>query len=422
MNKNQFGLLLSCLSLVCTVFSTQAFSQSSSIDQASQQRLNQILESRPQQDYSESFKRGQEILNSRFSNWGIDPNTHSSINISELWKNFNPNRQVVVAVVDTGIDPEHPFLKDNIYVPNGQASSTNFGLDFSKNAGQKFRPYDSHGHGTHVAGIIKSVFPDVKLLTLKYYNPSASGQDNLNSTIAALRYAVEQNVDIINYSGGGPEPSKQELEVLKEAERKGILVIAAAGNEESNIDNPTNAYYPASYGLSNIITVGAHDQALQMLTSSNFGKNTVHLTAPGHRIKSSLHNNRTGYLTGTSQATAFVSGVAALLMSQYSDLTPGQVRDVIIQSVRKESHFTNRVSSGGRLDAANAQRLAAAVVQEKEQGQGQTFRRDVATQRTPNNVGQIIFLKEGKQKAETEKTEESKSQTEELKQELRAAN
>lgn len=403
MKKTPFNLLISCFSLVLTMYSAQTMSQSSSIDQDSQQKLNQVLESPAKKKQSESFKLGQEILKSRFSNWGIDPNTQSSINISDLWKNFTPDREVVVAVVDTGIDPEHPFLKDNIFVPNGKASSTNFGLDFSKNAGQKLRPYDSHGHGTHVAGIIKSVFPNVKLLTLKYYNPSASGQDNLNSTIAALKYAVEQNVDIINYSGGGPEPSKEELKVLQEAERKGILIIAAAGNEESDIDNPTNAYYPASYGLSNIITVGAHDQALQMLTSSNFGKSSVHLTAPGHRIKSSLHNNRTGYLTGTSQATAFVSGVAALLMSQYSKLTPNQVRDVIIQSARKETSFSGRVSSGGRLDAAGAQKLAATVVNQDNQ----IYRRDVATQRTPNSIGQIIFLKEGQQKEQ--KSEESKN-------------
>ena len=160
----------------------------------------------------------------------------------------------MVAVVDTGIQGDHTFLARNIYVPGGKkVDANNFGVDFS---GDKVTnaPTDAHGHGTHVAGIVKSIFPDVKILALKYYNPKASGQQNLDATIKALQYAVDHNVDVINYSGGGPEASVEELRVLKQAEKKGILVIAAAGNERSNIDDKRHAYYPASYGLSNIIT------------------------------------------------------------------------------------------------------------------------------------------------------------------------
>src|SRR6476661_11076028 len=200
-----------------------------------------------------------ELLISRYASWGIDPDKHlASINLKDSWSRFQKNKDIVVAVVDTGIQGDHAFLQNNIYVPKGKASSTNFGMDFS---GEKVTntPTDAHGHGTHVAGIVKSIFPDVKLLALKYYNPKASGQANLDATIKALQFAVDNNVDVINYSGGGPEASVEELRVLKAAEKKGILVIAAAGNERSNIDDKRHAYYPASYGLSNIITVGAHD-------------------------------------------------------------------------------------------------------------------------------------------------------------------
>lgn len=333
----------------------------------------------------------EDLLKSRFSNWGIDPKTPSSININEAWKNFDLKREVVVAVIDTGIDPHHPFLKDNLYVIEGEASQQNYGIDFSKNHGHRNRPIDSHGHGTHVAGIVKSVFPKVKILTLKYYNPNASGQDNLNSTIEALRYAVNQNVDIINYSGGGPEPAKEELKILKEAERKGILVVAAAGNEKSDIDNRSNAYYPASYGLNNIITVAAHDQGLQMLNSSNYGRNSVHLSAPGHRIKSSLPNDRAGYLTGTSQATAFVTGVAALLKSQFPQMTFNQIKEVIVQSAKKEDTLNGRIVSGGRLDATRAHTLASQLNSDSQS------RRDIANnRRTPDSEGgQVIFLRSG---------------------------
>lgn len=189
-----------------------------------------------------------ELLLSRFVSWGIDPDKHlASINVKGSWGNFKKNKDVVVAVIDTGIQGDHPFLKDNIHVTSGSRGTANYGIDFS---GEKVTntPFDQHGHGTHVAGIVKSIFPEVKLLALKYYNPKATGQANLDATIKALKYAVDNNVDVINYSGGGPEASVEELRILKEAEKKGILVIAAAGNERSNIDDKRHAYYPASYG------------------------------------------------------------------------------------------------------------------------------------------------------------------------------
>lgn len=321
-----------------------------------------------------------QLLSSRYASWGVNPNNNTSINLEKAWKKFKRNKQVVVAVIDTGIDPKHPFLKENVFVPKGQASTRNYGIDFSKNHYNKNQPSDSHGHGTHVAGIVKSVYPDVKILTLKYYNPKASGQDNLNSTIAALKYAVDQNVDVINYSGGGPEPALEELRVLKLAEKKGILVVAAAGNEESDIDVKNNAYYPASYGLKNIITVTAHDQGLKMLNSSNYGKRTVDLSAPGYRIKSALPHGRSGYLTGTSQATAFVTGTAALLLAQYPELTATQLKAIITKSARKEITLLSKCKSGGRLDAARAQNLAHEFSK-----RFQTQNRGIAN-RIPNSV------------------------------------
>ncbi len=308
-----------------------------------------------------------EVVNSQFASWGVDPdNKKSSINLIPAWKTFQKKKEIIVAVIDTGIDPDHPYLKDNLVVKEGVTSNKNYGIDFSKNRVSRLQPIDAHGHGTHVSAIIKSVYPEVKLLPLKYYNPQASGQDNLNSTIAALKYAVDQNVDIINYSGGGPEPAIEELKILKEAERKGILIVAAAGNEESNIDVRSNAYYPASYGLKNIITVTAHDKNLQMLNSSNWGKESVDISAPGYRIRSALPNGRSGYLTGTSQATAFVSGSAALIMSQYPDLNTAEIKAIIKRSAKKEVTLRAKCSSGGRLDAGKAQHFAAKYLEAKK--------------------------------------------------------
>lgn len=325
-------------------------------------------------------------LSSNYVSWGINPENPASINLLEAWKNFKKKKEIVVAVVDTGIDPEHPFLERNIFVEGGKVDTNNFGVDFSKDKKSRGAPIDQHGHGTHVAGIIKSIDPDVKILALKYYNPTASGQDNLNSTVEALRYAVDNNVDVINYSGGGPEAAFEELKILKEAERKGILVVAAAGNEESNIDDKRKAYYPASYGLKNIISVTAHDEDLKILSSSNYGRTSVDIFAPGYRIKSSLQNGRAGYLTGTSQATAFVTGVAALIKSQFPQIPNEKIKEIIKASARKETTMEGKCATGGRLDAGSALMMAAQLY-----GDSTDTRRQLAQDNTPKKEGKIIY-------------------------------
>ena len=300
-----------------------------------------------------------EELSSRYASWAIRPsNKVSSIYLKEAWKEFNrEKKEIVVAVVDTGIDPQHPFFRNNLKVFKGSPSKKNYGVDFSVGSNSKKMPFDSHGHGTHIAGIIRSVYPKVKLLILKYYNPNASGQDNLDSTVKALEYAVQNNSDIINYSGGGPEASSEERRILKMAEKKGILIVAASGNESSNIDKKENAFFPASYNLTNIITVTANDQKLKLLPSSNYGKNSVHLSAPGHRIKAALPQRRVGYRTGTSQATAFVSGVAALILSQSPNLKAQGLKNIITRSTTEESSLLFRCLTNGRLNAYRAQKV-----------------------------------------------------------------
>ena len=298
------------------------------------------------------------ILKGRYASWGVHPkNKQSSINLSAAWSIYQYNKKVIVAVIDTGIDPKHTFLAPNIYVKKGKVGNGNFGVDFS-HATQTLSPWDTHGHGSHISGIIKSVFPKVKLLSLKYFNPKASGKQNLNATVEAIKYAVAHKVDIINYSGGGPRPSSEELSALKQAMEKDILVVAAAGNEESNIDKKTNAYYPASYNLDNILTVTAHDQSLKILPSSNYGKRNVDIAAPGYRIRSTLPQERSGFLTGTSQATAFVTGIAALLKSQYPSLSSKQLKEIILRSAKKERTLFGKCQTGGRADAMKALQLA----------------------------------------------------------------
>ena len=297
--------------------------------------------------------------------WGTNPSNSASINLLPAWKKFKQRKEVVVAIVDTGVDSTHPLISQNLYVEEGSLGDTNFGVDFS---GKQINrtPVDTHGHGSHIAGIIKSVYPNVKILSLKYFSPQASGQENIRATIQALKYAVDHNVDIINYSAGGDGASQEELAILKQAERKGIMVVAAAGNKSANIDMQGKGFFPASYNLDNIVTVTAYDEELNILDSSNFGPTTVDISAPGYRIKSALNNGRVGFLTGTSQATAFVTGVAALIKSKFPALPMAKIKAIIKKSAHKEETLVGKCNTNGRLDAGAALELA----QDEADGRG----------------------------------------------------
>ena len=116
---------------------------------------------------SPSLAYSAELLISRYASWGIDPDKHlASINLRDSWLKFKKNKEIVVAVIDTGIQGDHQFLINNIHVVGGKKSDSNYGVDFS---GEKVTnaPNDQHGHGTHVAGIVKYIYPDVKILALK---------------------------------------------------------------------------------------------------------------------------------------------------------------------------------------------------------------------------------------------------------------
>ena len=115
---------------------------------------------------------------------------------------FGLERPVRVAIIDTGVD-HHPHLKDRIYTTNGVANEKNYGEDHSFYDQVPTRPYDHNGHGTHIAGIIAKNAPKAHLYVFKYYHHLATGEENLHSTISALKAAIDANVDIINYSSGG---------------------------------------------------------------------------------------------------------------------------------------------------------------------------------------------------------------------------
>lgn len=276
--------------------------------------------------------------------WGLKKS-----DAARAWSVSQGSKDIVVAVIDTGADLQHEDLKANLWInskeiPNNQIDDDKNGFvddvsgwNFVSNNNDL---KDNHSHGTHIAGIIgaeagnnkgiSGISPHVSLMILKYYDPKVSSSDNLKNTVNAIRYATKMGAKIINYSGGGTEFSKDEYEAIKKAQEQEILFVAAAGNEKSNSDK--FHYYPADYKLSNIISVTAIDPSTEVLSTSNYGIDTVDIAAPGQNILSTLPNNVYGYMTGTSQATAFVSGAAVLAMAQKKIYSADEIKKYILST------------------------------------------------------------------------------------------
>jgi subtilisin family serine protease len=248
--------------------------------------------------------------------------------------------KVIVAVIDTGIDYLHPALASTLWTNPGETGRDAQGKDKATNAidddGNGFvddvigwdfvhdvpLPYDTHGHGTHISGIIAAttgalhysgVCPNAAIMALKYYDTSGAGYNNLSNTVRAIEYATKMGANIINYSGGGSDPASTERNAVEAASKRGVLFVAAAGNDGHNTS--LAPYYPSSYPFENIIAVASINTKNELLPSTNFGPG-VPLAAPGQMVLSTLPEGKYGTMSGTSQATAIVSGAAALLLSQ----------------------------------------------------------------------------------------------------------
>ncbi len=280
-------------------------------------------------------------------NWGLmGTGGRSDILAAKAWEISQGDDDIIVAVIDTGADINHPGLKNNIWRNPAKGASDVVGWNFVGDSGDV---KDNHGHGTHVAGIVKQVCPKVKIMVLKYFDPTAKTGDNLKNTVRAIQYAVKMGAKIINYSGGGLEPNEAEYSAIKMARDKGVLFIAAAGNEHSNSDSAH--YYPANYNLDNIISVTAIDAFGQVLKTSNYGVDTVNIAAPGEEIYSLFPGGKYGKLTGTSQATAFTSGVAALVWAHNKDFSYIQVRNQIINTADELQGLRGKTGTSGKLNS-----------------------------------------------------------------------
>jgi len=225
---------------------------------------------------------------------------------------------VRVLIPDTGVDYTHQELS----------------LVFSKpDRGYNFvddndDPFDDNGHGTHVAGLLSGLNPGVATKCNPYSAKvlNAAGYGSEVAIVRAIEWGIDNNIDLISMSLGSSEPSQLEREVIDAAVSRGILIFAAAGNEEYG------ATYPAAY--SGVISVAAVDSENEHAWFSNIHK-TVDLSAPGVDVLSCIPGNSYAQLSGTSMATPLAAGVGVLLVSLKNQLGPEEYENLLKQSCEK---------------------------------------------------------------------------------------
>src|SRR2546421_7576963 len=303
------------------------------------------------------------------SQWSLQ--IHAGIDAIEAWDVTTGSAEVVVAVLDTGVDYLHVDLVDNLF--RNEVECTANGSDYDGNGvvddchgfnalTHSGDPYDDHGHGTHVAGIIGAtgnnasgvtgVAWNVRLLPCKFIN--GSGMGDTAGAIACLDYVLamkQRGVKIVatNNSWGGGFFSQALVDAIAAQRDNGILFVTAAGNSGGN--NDTLQTYPCSHDVSNIVCVAATDQNDALAWFSNYGRNTVHLAAPGVDILSTVPGNQYQTLSGTSMAAPHVAGTIALLYADDPAADWRLIRNRLLSGAETTWGALNTTITGRRTQA-----------------------------------------------------------------------
>lgn len=287
--------------------------------------------------------------------------------VSEAWQLATDASSVIVAVIDTGVALSHPDLQDNLWMNSSEIPGN--GLDDDNNGyaddihGYDFReqdgePDDRWGHGTLTAGIIGAagnngigtagVAWSVRMMILKVFG--ASGGARLNDYSEAIRYAIQNGARVINAGWTIPPSfSGDEIPVLKEAIEEardaGVLVVAAAGNDGSDLDE--SPLYPAAYRLPNVFSVAALGAGESVLIpESNYGRETILVATAGEQVLAPFLSSDYATLTGTSASASLVTGVLALLLSQRPDLDPDAIRQILEETSHRPDNLESVLRSG----------------------------------------------------------------------------
>lgn len=258
----------------------------------------------------------------------------TKMKVDTAWDTTKGDPSIIIAVIDTGVDVDHPDLMSNLVSGYNTINNT-------ANAD------DDHNHGTHVAGIaagvvdngtgISGIAGKSKIMPIKAMGSDGTGQ--MSDVIEGIYWAADNGAKIINMSLGFSAPSapKSLQDAVDYAYGKGIVVVAAAGND--NVGTPR---YPAA--LNHVIAVAATDSNDKKASFSNYG-NHIDVAAPGVNILSTLKDGQYGMMNGTSMAAPNVSGVVALIMAYNPSMTPGQVESLLtststdLGALKKDSIF-----------------------------------------------------------------------------------
>jgi len=307
--------------------------------------------------------------------WGLndvgDSSPDNDINGPEAWDIFTGAPNQVIAIIDSGVDYNHPDLNDNMWVNPGEIPGDGIdndgngyiddihGYDFYNNDPN---PFDDNSHGTHVAGTVCAegnnnlgvvgVNWQCKIMALKFLGSGGSG--TTAGAILAIQYADDMGVKISNNSWGGGGSSQALSDAIQNAAlNNGHIFVAAAGNNNNNTDNIP--HYPSSYNLDNIISVASTTDSGDKSSFSNYGVNTVDLGAPGSSINSTSPGGGYSIKSGTSMATPHVAGVVALVYGYMSQINPNINYQAVIQTiynnVRPLSSMNGITVTGGIVDA-----------------------------------------------------------------------
>lgn len=297
---------------------------------------------------------------------------------------FNPEATVTVAVVDTGVDYRHDDLKNVMWINkneipgNGIDDDNNgyiddvYGINTIKRLSDGTASgdvLDTHSHGTHVSGTIAAesnnqigiagIASNVKIMAIR--SVPNNGDESDIDVAESFIYAANNGAKVINCSFGkkANEGGKLIPETLKHLNDLGVVVVVAAGNDRTN--NDTRPQYPASFMADNMISVASTTSSGGLSSFSNYGEQTVHLAAPGSSIYSTTPKNRYESMSGTSMASPAVAGLVAEVLSFYPNITPLEMRNLLMRSSIKSDHLKGKTVSGGRANLLKALEAARSL-------------------------------------------------------------
>lgn len=353
----------------------------------------------------------------------------ADIDATDAWDTYRGSKELVLAVIDTGVDYNHPDLKNNIWTNRGETGVDAGGKDKRTNGvdddsngkiddwrGWDFTSNDNNpkddftsinnagGHGTHVAGTAGAVGHNslgvagvnwkVSIMPVRVCN--VFGSCDSGHIQQGIQYARDMGADVANLSLGGSESDP--LTETTIAQATDTLFAVAAGNEESNNDDPDTPTYPCNHPLANIVCVAANDNQDIYADFSNYGATTVDLAAPGLWVRSTyVDDNNNGYsddyvwMAGTSMATPHVAGAAAFIRAMRPDLTPTEVKTRILDNTDDITDPSRPTVTNGRLNLNGAiAGLAAVLVTETGTGtsvteEGSTDSYSVKLSRAPSS-------------------------------------